>query len=72
MRKETQKQVLEHLKANGSITSLEAFERYRATRLSSIIHRLRGRYDISTLMMESKDGGTPYAKYIFKGEKEVS
>ena len=70
MRKQTQKQVLEHLKANGSITSLEAFERYRATRLASIIHRLRDRYEITTMMIDSKDGGSPYAKYIFKGLKE--
>lgn len=33
--------VLEHLKKNGCITSLEAIELYGATRLSDIIYRLR-------------------------------
>ena len=62
--------VLEHLKTKGSITSLEAFRLYKATRLSGIIYRLRDKYNISTMMMDGEDGGAPYAKYIFKGEKE--
>lgn len=33
--------VLEHLKNNRGITSMEAFERYGATRLSAIIYNLR-------------------------------
>ena len=70
MRDQKQQKVLEYLKANGSITSLEAIDKFRATRLSSIIFRLRDKYDISTLMMEGKDGGAPFAKYIFKGVKE--
>jgi hypothetical protein len=37
------KQVLEHLKEHGSITSYEAFKLYGATRLSAIIHTLRHR-----------------------------
>ena len=35
------KQVLEHLKEHGGITSYEAFKLYGATRLSAIIHILR-------------------------------
>ena len=69
MRDKKQQKVLEHLKKNGSITSLEAFEKFRATRLSGIIFRLRDSYDITTIMMDGVDGGAPYAKYIFKGEK---
>ncbi len=69
MRDQKQQKVLEYLKANGSITSLEAIDKFRATRLSSIIFRLRDRYDIATMMVEGKDGGAPYAKYIFKGER---
>ena len=69
MRDQKQQKVLEYLKENGSITSLEAIDKFRATRLSSIIYRLRDRYDITTMMMEGKDGCAPYAKYIFKGEK---
>ena len=42
-------EVLRHLKENGSITSLEAFELYGATRLSAIIFKLRQKgYEIKT------------------------
>lgn len=38
----SQKQmILNHLKENGSITSMEAFKKYGATRLSDIVYRLR-------------------------------
>lgn len=42
--------VLIHLKEHGSITSLEAFELYGATRLSAIIYELKNRhgYNITT------------------------
>lgn len=41
--------ILTHLKVKGSITSLEAFELYGATRLSAIIFELRKKgYDIKT------------------------
>ena len=72
MRDQKQQKVLEHLKAHGSITSLEAIQKFRATRLSSIIYRLRDRYNITTIMMDGIDGGAPYAKYVFRGEKGVS
>lgn len=42
--------VLNHLKEHGSITSLEAIEKYGATRLSAIIFNLRKRgYKIDTV-----------------------
>ena len=42
MAKMTQKNaVLEHLKRNGTITSLEAIDLYGATRLSGIIYNLK-------------------------------
>lgn len=42
-------EVLKHLKVRGSITSLEAFELYGATRLSAIIFELRKKgYNIKT------------------------
>ena len=69
MRDPKQQKVLEHLKTHGSITSLEAIQKFRATRLSSIIYRLRDRYNITTIMMDGVDGGAPYAQYIYKGEK---
>lgn len=48
-RKDKTSEVLRHLKEKGSITSMEAFELYGATRLSAIIFNLRKRgYEIST------------------------
>lgn len=42
-------EVLKHLKVRGSITSLEAFQLYGATRLSAIIFELRKKgYNIKT------------------------
>ena len=60
--------VLLHLKEHGSITSLEAIEKYSATRLSAIIYTLRKRgYNIETIDMPFVDKyGTKsqYGKYI--------
>lgn len=41
--------VLKHLKAYGSITSIEAFEYYGITRLSGIIYRLRNEQDLQII-----------------------
>ena len=63
----TQK-VLEHLQNNGCITSLEAIEKYGATRLSDIIFKLRKRgYNIDTIDLPFVDRfGTKshYGKYV--------
>ena len=49
IRKDKTSEVLKHLKVKGSITSLEAFELYGATRLSAIIFNLRKKgYNIET------------------------
>ena len=60
--------VLKHLQQYGCITSLEAIEKYGATRLSAIIFNLRKRgYDIDTIDMEFTDRfGTKstYGKYV--------
>ena len=60
--------VLEHLKTYGCITSLEAIEKYRATRLSAIIFNLRKRgVHIDTIDMPFVDEyGTKsyYGKYV--------
>lgn len=60
--------VLEHLEKYGHITSLEAIEKYGATRLSAIIFTLRKRgYDIDTVDLPFTDRfGTKshYGKYI--------
>jgi len=60
--------VLEHLRTYGCITSLEAIDLYKATRLSDIIYRLRNRgLKIQTIDMPFVDSyGTKsiYGKYI--------
>lgn len=48
--------VLEHLQKYGHITSIEAIEKYGATRLSSIIYNLRARgFDIDTIKIPFVD-----------------
>ena len=63
--------VLEHLKNYGTITSLEAIDKYGATRLSDIIYRLRKQgYNIETVDLPFTDRfGTKshYGKYILVG-----
>lgn len=46
-------EVLRHIKRYGSITSMEAFEKYGITRLSAIIYILRREYEIVTIMRTS-------------------
>lgn len=61
-------EVLKHLRTYGCITSLEAIEKYKATRLSDIIYRLRNRgYRIDTIDIPFVDVyGTKsaYGKYV--------
>lgn len=62
------KAVLEHLQKYGSITSLEAFEQYGASRLSAIIYNLRKRgYKIDTEDVQCIDrygNSTIYGNYV--------
>lgn len=45
--------VLKHLKENKCLTSIEAFERYKITRLSDRIFQLRNQgINIKTIMVE--------------------
>ena len=60
------KAVEEYLKKNGSITSWDAIQMFRATRLSAIIFNLRQRYQIDTIMEDGTD--SRYARYYFRGE----
>ena len=54
--------VFAHLKKGKTITSWQAFEMFRATRLADIVFKLRSRgYDISTFLIDYN--GTRYAKY---------
>lgn len=64
-------EVLKHLQEKETITSMEAYDLYGATRLSAIIFNLRKRYNIDTLDMECTDryGYTcHFAKYRYRGE----
>ena len=69
MDKATQTQkVLKYLKKGHTITSMDAFRKFHATRLSDIIFRLRKRgYKITSHREISKDGAT-YARYELIGE----
>ena len=63
--------VLKHLQEKETITSMEAYDLYGATRLSAIIFNLRKQYNIDTLDMECTDryGHTcHFAKYRYRGE----
>lgn len=67
------KEVLKYLRTHeNGITSMIAFEEFGATRLASIINRLRNRgYDIETMTEVCKDryGSTSqYARYILHEE----
>ena len=64
--------VLKHLQEKGSITSWEAIELYRATRLSAIIFNLNKKYNIVTEWCTGTDSfGNPsrWVKYIYLGER---
>lgn len=66
--------VLNHLKIEGSITSMEAFQMYGVTRLSAIIFNLRYKDGlwIETHMETCKNRfghSTEYARYILKEDK---
>ncbi len=69
--------VLEHLKEKGSITQAQAWDLFRASRLSAIIYDLRVNHNIESVMVQSEKknryGHKPiYAVYLYKGEKRVS
>lgn len=61
-------EIIKHLKVKGSITSLEAFELYGATRLSAIIFELRRKgFEIKTedaTCVDRYGHKCSYAKYV--------
>lgn len=58
--------VKQHLTKKKTITSWDAINLYRATRLAAIIFNLRDiGWDIKTMPMTDSDGNK-YAKYILK------
>jgi hypothetical protein len=63
--------VLKYLQAGNTITSMEAFEKFQATRLSAIIYDLRkAGYDIVTI--NKKGNRCIYAEYKLNKESEVA
>ena len=63
--------ILEHFKKYGTLTSMEAFERYGITRLAARISELRVKgYDIRTVMVDGVnryDEPVRFANYVYKG-----
>lgn len=64
------KMVANHLVSVGSITSWEAINKFRATRLSSIIYNLKKSGFIITTTNET-NGKATFARYHYKGMKSV-
>ena len=63
--------VLAHLIKHKHITSWEAIQEYRATRLSGIIFNLRVKFNIkSEEVRVADDGRTNYVVYKYKGRKK--
>ena len=72
---ETQIQkILNHLKIHKSITSWEAIQKYRVTRLSAVIYILRHEKncDIKTINEYNEETGTNYARYVLMRSKDWS
>ena len=71
MKKKSKKAlILIHLQMHGSITSWEAIEKFRSTRLSAIIHTLRHTdgYNITSKTEYNSDTGTNYDRYTLHQE----
>lgn len=63
------KKVANYLIANKNITSWDAINKFKATRLSAIIFDLKKRgFIIETKMEENND--SHYARYYYKGMKK--
>lgn len=65
--------ILDHLKREGSITGLIAFEKYKYMHLPGGISKLkrRGHEIDSELVTEKNSNGTVrFTRYIYRGQKE--
>lgn len=61
--------VLSYLVAHGSLTSLEAFNRWRITRLADVVYKLRKRgFEISTDLQYGKNEYGTYSYAVYKME----
>ena len=67
------KQILQHLKTHGSITSWEAIEQYGATRISAVIFNIKKKHYVESERIPHIDkygNQTAYVRYVYKGEKK--
>jgi hypothetical protein len=68
--------VLNYLKTHKrGITSMQAIDLFKATRLSAIIFELRKKHDIVTIteLGITEDGHPyPYARYVYLREKDTT
>lgn len=65
--------ILNYLKSNEGITSIQSFELFGATRLSAIIYNLRKEYEIESVKRErvNKYGErVTFSEYKLIGEKK--
>ena len=62
--------IFEHLKKHGSITAIEALNKYGCFRLAARIGELRETYNIETTMVEK--GGKRFARYDYFVNKKAS
>ena len=66
------KAILDYLKNNEYLTSMQAWEMWGVTRLAAIIHNLRrAGYNIETVRVETTTRfgeSTNYARYYLRGE----
>ena len=64
--------IIEYMKEHGSITPMDALQKFHVFRLASIIYNLREHYlyPIETVMEEGKDAEentVTYARYFLRG-----
>ena len=65
--------VAEHLESGKSITSWDAINLYRVTRLSALIYELRNSgWSISTTSERNKTTGTVFSKYVLENPESIS
>lgn len=72
--------VLDHLLQHGSITSIEAIDNYKITRISAVIHTLRHKdnIDIETELVKQKAAGvcgkeyTQFGRYTLAPHKPTA
>lgn len=66
-----EERVLYHLKHEGSLTPLEALDKFHTMRLSSAIHKLRRQGEpIKTITVKTENKKT-YAKYVMENHANL-